>query len=81
MRVNHLLLTNLSVNPQELLRLPIFIHMSRSGIYYKYHAIKKHVGRAKHLPLRVGDVADYLEEPVDRVGEWLGYKPEQKWVG
>ncbi len=68
MQTNHSMHSqDISVSPQELLLLPIFMHMSRSGIYYKYHSIKRHVKRAPHLPLRISDLAHYLEEPIDTV--------------
>ncbi len=81
MKVDRISLLNLSVSPQELLKIPLFMHMSRSGIYYKYHGIKQHVNRAKHLPLRVLDIALFLEEPAERVGEWLGHAGDRKLVG
>ena len=80
MYVNQMNLPNLSVSPQELLKLPLFSHMSLSGIYYKYHTIKRHVHRPKHLSLRVIDLSIYLDESSDRVGEWLGYT-DHKLVG
>ncbi len=79
MHKNHLMTPQSKpVSPKDLFLIPNFSTLSVSGIYYQYHKVKRHVGRAKHLKLTIGDLALYLEQPVSEI-ESVIYP--QKMVG